>query len=210
MDKNLLKKYPGLADRILLPDAPLGEDKLADILHAMERGKMLRLHYHGYWRSKKVVYEVEPYFVRLYNNRWYLVANNPELGKMMVCTLERIEKLTVMRKDFTLPADCSAKGFFEDNFGIIKQEGLPAEEVQFRASVRQAAYLRATPLHPSQTETLEEGGTSVFTVRVSPTSDFIRELLWNGDDIEVLEPEWLRDKVGRKVNRMWKKYFEMA
>ena len=43
---------------------------------------------------------------------------------------------------------------------------------------------------------------------VRPTFDFQQELLWNGEDLEVLEPLWLRREIAGKVKRMWNKYKE--
>lgn len=40
------------------------------------------------------------------------------------------------------------------------------------------------------------------------TYDFVQELLWNGEDVEVLEPLWLRKEIAGKIKRMWKKYKE--
>ena len=47
---------------------------------------------------------------------------------------------------------------------------------------------------------------SIFELRVKPTFDFQQELLWNGEDLEVLEPMWLRKEIAGKVRRMWDKY----
>lgn len=40
------------------------------------------------------------------------------------------------------------------------------------------------------------------------TFDFQQELLWNGDDMEVLSPLWLRNEMAGKIQRMWNKYKE--
>ena len=39
-----------------------------------------------------------------------------------------------------------------------------------------------------------------------PTFDFQQEILWNGEDVEVLEPLWLRKEIAGKIKRMWNKY----
>ena len=39
-----------------------------------------------------------------------------------------------------------------------------------------------------------------------PEFDFYQEILSNGEDIEVLEPKWMRDEIGGIINRMWNKY----
>ena len=31
-------------------------------------------------------------------------------------------------------------------------------------------------------------------------------ILWNGEDMEVIEPLWLRKEIAGKIKRRWKKY----
>ena len=47
---------------------------------------------------------------------------------------------------------------------------------------------------------------SIFEYRLRPTFDFQQEVLWNGEDMEVLEPLWLRKEITGKIMRMWNKY----
>ena len=49
---------------------------------------------------------------------------------------------------------------------------------------------------------------SIFKYYLRPTFDFIQEILWNGEDMEVLEPLWLRKEIAGKIKRMWNKYSE--
>ena len=46
---------------------------------------------------------------------------------------------------------------------------------------------------------------SIFSFYLKPTFDFQQEILWNGEDIEVLEPLWLRKEITGKIKRMWNK-----
>ena len=70
----------------------------------------------------------------------------------------------------------------------------------------QANYIRDLRLHESQVERERNDQYSIFELLVKPTFDFQQEILWNGEDIEVLEPMWLRNEIANKVNRMWNKY----
>jgi DNA polymerase-3 subunit epsilon len=45
-------------------------------------------------------------------------------------------------------------------------------------------------LHESQEEIERNPEYSIFSLNLRPTFDFQQELLWNGGDVEVLEPEW--------------------
>ena len=66
--------------------------------------------------------------------------------------------------------------------------------------------MRDLPMHESQQETERTEEYSIFEYRLRPTFDFQQEILWNGEDVEVLEPLWLRKEIAAKIARMWNKY----
>ena len=49
----------------------------------------------------------------------------------------------------------------------------------------------------------------MFKYHLRPSFDFMQEILWNGEDMEVLEPEWLRKEMAGKIKRMCNKYEEI-
>ena len=77
---------------------------------------------------------------------------------------------------------------------------------KIKLSTGQANNLRDLPLHESQHETEQTDDYSIFEYRFRPTFDFQQKILWNGEDIEVLEPLWLRKEIAGKIKRMWNKY----
>ena len=75
-----------------------------------------------------------------------------------------------------------------------------------KVSAGQANYLRDLKLHESQEETECNEEYIIFTYYLRPTFDFQQELLWNGEDLEVLAPTWLRKELAEKIKRMYNKY----
>ena len=61
-------------------------------------------------------------------------------------------------------------------------------------------------MHESQEEIERNEEYSIFTFNLRPEFDFQQEILWNGEDMEVLEPEWLRKEIAGKIKRMLNKY----
>ena len=61
-------------------------------------------------------------------------------------------------------------------------------------------------MHESQEEIECNEEYSIFSFFLRPTYDFQQEALWNGENMEVLEPEWLRKEMAGKIKRMWNKY----
>ena len=63
-------------------------------------------------------------------------------------------------------------------------------------------------MHETQEEIERNKIYGIFTFNLPPEFDFQQELLWNGEDMEVLEPIWLRKEIAGKIKRMWNKYKE--
>jgi predicted DNA-binding transcriptional regulator YafY len=61
-------------------------------------------------------------------------------------------------------------------------------------------------LHDTQEEIERNNDYSIFKYFIQPTFDFQQEILWNGEDMEVLEPLWLREEIAKTIKRMWNKY----
>ena len=98
------------------------------------------------------------------------------------------------------------KEHFDEYFGVTASGDCNIQKVRLKLSTGQANYLRDLPLHESQQETEQTDDYSIFEYHLRPTFDFQQELLWNGEDVEVLEPLWLRNEIAGKIKRMWNKY----
>lgn len=204
----LLQANLGMKDRILLEEIPEGKEYLPVIIEAMKNNVQLIMTYQSYWRDEEHTFEVEPYCLKLFRQRWYLVARSAYYNKVLIYALDRVRQLQVTEVRFTYPKDFQPDEYFDGCFGIIAGDGTKVETVRLKASAGQANYLRSLPLHHSQEETERNDAFSIFTLRIRPTFDFIQELLRQGEGVEVLSPVWLRKEVAGMVCRMWNKYKE--
>ena len=204
---NLLLDSQSIKDRILLEDVPSGQDDLALILEAMKTNTQLRITYQSYWREESYTFNVHPYCVKLFKQRWYLVALSPHLNRIMIYALDRIFDIAKLDGvTFTMPDDFYPEDFFYNYYGIIAGTNRKPEKVRLKVSASQANYLRSLPLHDTQEETERNEAFSIFTLRICPEFDFYQEILSNGEDVEVLEPKWMREEIGEIIHRMWNKY----
>ena len=207
---NALANSQSIKDRILLEYVPSGQEHLQTIIEAMKENKVLNITYHSYWKDEENNFDVQPYCVKLFRQRWYMVARSTysyyhQQGPR-IYALDRIEELQQTEETFKMPKDWSAEKYFEGCFGIIADHSMAIQRVKLKVSAGQANYIRDLKLHESQRETERNDEYSIFTYRLRPAFDFQQELLWNGEDMEVLEPEWLRREMAGKIQRMWNKY----
>jgi hypothetical protein len=203
---NLLLDNMSIKNRILLEEIPEGQDYLPIILKALKKNQQLTMTYQSYWRNESNTFEVEPYCLKMFRQRWYLVARSPYYNKVMIYALDRIDSLEPNDVTFSYPDDFSPQEFFADCFGIIVDADCEPEDVRLKVSAGQANYLRSLHLHESQEEVERTPDYSIFQLHVRPVFDFQQALLAMGEDVEVLSPQWFRDEMAEKIKRMNNKY----
>ena len=209
---NTLAKSQSIKDRILLEYVPSGEEYLQLIIEAMKENRVLNITYHSYVKDEESTFDVQPYCVKLFRQRWYMVARSTdpyyyEQGPR-VYALDRIRSLQATDEHFDLPEGWNAQEYFDTCFGVFVGQDIEPQTVKLKVSANQANYIRDLRMHESQEEVERNEGYSIFTFYLRPTFDFQQEILWNGEHVEVLEPLWLRKTIADMVEQMWNKYKE--
>lgn len=195
---NLISESAELRDRIIFENIPSGEKYLTVIIEAMKEGKVLEMSYKKFTDSEDRTYDVAPYCVKVYKQRWYMVAapigeNGEQSDKPFIYALDRIQMLQQTRMDFQLPDGFSPEEYFVDRFGIVHDERYTPVKIRLKVWDRQRHYLRTLPLHHSQREVEITEEWSIFEYFMSPSWDLEQELLQYNDQVEVLGPQILRD-----------------
>ena len=203
---NLMMDSAIIKDKILFEEIPDGEQYLPVIIEALKYNTILEMTYKSFFRDEANTFTVEPYCIKAFKQRWYLVARSPYYEKIMIYALDRVHQLEPTAIHFDYPEDFMAKDYFDECFGIIANAKCKVETVKLKVSAGQANYLRSLTLHQSQKEIERNDEYSIFTVRLRPTFDFQQEILSMGSDIEVLAPRWFRDEVAEISKHMWNKY----
>ena len=205
---NLMLDSMSIKNKILFEEIPDGEQYLPLILKALKKNQVLEMTYQSYWRDEANTFEVEPYCLKAFKQRWYLVARSPYYDKIMIYSLDRVHQLEPTEETFAYPKDFNGEDYFEDCFGIIADYHYDVDTVKLKVSAGQSNYLRSLTLHQTQREIKRTDEYSIFTVRLRPTFDFQQEILSMGSDVEVLAPDWFREDTADRVKAMWDKYKE--
>ena len=205
---NLMMDSVSIKDKVLFEEIPDGEQYLPVILESLKKNLVLEMTYQSYNYDESYTFEIEPYCLKAFKQRWYLVGRSPYYDKIMIYALDRVKWLGLTEKSFKYPKNFYPEEFFDDCFGIIADQKVKVETVKLKVSAGQANYLRSLTLHQTQKEIERTDEYSIFTVRLRPTFDFRQEVLSQGSDIEVMEPKWFRDEVAEISKHMWNKYKE--
>ncbi len=195
---NRIDDCAGLKERILLEQNPSGKEYLSTILEAMRDNNMITFDYKPFWGEEERVsnlFHVEPYALKVFKRRWYLLAKYGE-SPFKIYALDRILNIDIEFEYFKIPPQFSAEAFFNSYFGVIISDDDP-QAVKLKVDAFQAKYIRTLPLHHSQKELETTEEYSLFSFFIHTTYDFIQELLSLGENIEVLEPKKLRMEMAR-------------
>lgn len=148
--------------------------------------------------------EIHPYFLKQYNNRWFLLGFNPEYKDISVFALDRIKSIKSLNVKFV--ADTIIEDPFDYFFDVIGTT-IPnhgeVEKVVLKFSPIRYQYVSAKPIHHTQkTDNLNH----TISIEVIPNKELEAIILGFGKDVEVLEPEHLRNEIIEIINESCEKY----
>lgn len=204
-----------IRERVLLEDIPSGYVHLNPIMEAMRTGRKITFEYQRFCEgASHMVREAEPYCVKLYQQRWYvlvkelrtLLVSHERIEEMHVYSLDRIQSLEVTNVGFEIDPLFDAKEFFRYAFGTRVERGNPPCTVRLKVAAQQVPYLRTLPLHHSQHEVETADEYSIFELNVALTVELYLQILHYGSLVEVPEPEDLRDVILAEVHKMAEMY----
>ncbi len=203
---NLILDNVNMKNQILLEEIPSGKQYLEQIITSMRLKRRLLITYKSYWKPDANSFEIEPYCIKLFNQRWYLVARNVFYDRIMIYSLDRIQKIENTASTYSLPDNFNPKELFKDYFGIVIDSNVPKEKVKLKVSAGKSNFFRSLPLHSSQNEVETNNEFSIFELTICPSYDFIMEIMKHGHDVEILEPAWLRQEVKERILNTLKIY----
>lgn len=201
---NLLNETKDMRDRILFEKIPSSQKWLPVIVNAMRDGKVIEMTYQSFWKDEPCTYQAKPYCLKLFKQRWYMLAKSEGKKELRVYALdERMINIVQTKKDYKLPAKFNAEKYFADYFGIIVSSDYEPQTVTIRVAKDQEKYFDSLPLHYSQKIEKESNESySVYRYHLAPTFDFKQEILSRGPAVEVLEPEAFREEIMDDIAKM--------
>lgn len=204
------RETKGKADVMFFePRRARGLEHLNGLIHAITQKKVLSFTYQKFWENEKSSKVVMPYALKEFKNRWYLLAadyqaKNPSFF-LKTYGLDRISDLNISNTSFKRE-NIDIEKAYKNSFGIISTLGKETQEILLKFDREQANYVKALPLHHSQTVIAENETETIFRVSLVPTYDFQREILSYGKRVQVLAPESFIQELKAEVELMLKNF----
>ena len=205
---NFVCESQQLKKRILLENIPSGQKFLTTMIEAIRDQRKVHIWHQGFGKEESN-FLIEPYCVKLYRQRWYVLAKS-ERG-VRIYALDRINNAECTDQKYKLP-DNNPEEVFDNIIGISitnkKIEHIVVKAYKGAEFGYRDCYLRSLPLHSSQKENIKKSTDeyAIFEYNLKPTYEFVQELLTMHNQVEVLEPVSLRIYMKNIIDSMGKMY----
>lgn len=169
---------------------------LSRVIHqAILDAEELEFHYWGLHGAKPEPRCVYPYHLMCDGKGWYLYGKALDRNDDIVREfhLIRISQLKRTGRYFEKPENFSPDDKLKHSIGVYG--GDTPERVRLRLGPIPARILSENPLHPTQKITKVNGSEPELTMDVAINPELEREILRWAEEIEVLEPLHLREKI---------------
>ena len=202
----LLNESVGLRDRIIFEDIPSSRKYLTTVIQAIRNETVINVTYQSYRKPAPENLVLEPYCLREFKRRWYLYAHKDGDECPHMFALDRVLDMEIGKDRFSFPKTFNAHEYFAGVYGIRIYHDMKRETVILKVSNMQARYFKSLPLHQSQEVVEETPEYTVFKYFLIPDYDFRQDVLSFGAGVEVLEPEHVRQEIGKVASDLDRKY----
>ncbi len=177
------------------------------LLQAIINKRVLVLRYAPFGKAT-ISAKVYPYYLKQYNDRWYLIAQAIGYDTYSNYALDRIEGFEEIALPFKEP-EYDLNEYFDDVIGVTIPEE-PAQDIVIKIYGNSANYVRTKPLHFTQTLVEEGSDYFVISINVKPNYELDSKILSFGPNMEVLSPASYRSHISEKIKAMNQKYLNSA
>ena len=182
-----------------------GSEHITTLFRAVLGKQVLEVSYQGFKQAKPAKLKFHPYYLKQFNNRWFVFGLNEELGRITNMALDRIQTISIAKGKYKPNSELDFSEFFEDVVGVTVPES-DVEQVDIRVSLGLWPYLASKPLHGSQKVLHKEKEAVIVRLSVKLNYELQSLLLSYGDELEVLGPTELRTTLRERVKTLAKHY----
>lgn len=180
---------------------PLGTENLFGLIHAVKNRLNIKFTYQKFWEDEVSYRNVEPYALKEFKSRWYLIAKDHKDDRIKTFALDRLTSLEITNSPFIFPSDFSVEESYRHCFGIISPTNEEPQEVILSFDPIQGKYIKSLPLHDSQQILVDNEEELKIKLTVCVTYDLVMELLSFGEFVKVIEPASLIKEIKNKYNK---------
>lgn len=184
-----------------------GIEHFTALFNAIINKQVLRVEYKASFGEPQY-YEIHPYFLKQYNNRWFLfgISQREEQNKLMNMAIDRIVGFEPMPHMMYIDnKDIDFTEYFDDVIGVTVPNDKSIDKIRLKIDKARYSYIESKPIHPTQTVKEHNSEYAIIELKLITNYEFETLLLGFADSIEVIEPQSLRETISARAGRIIEK-----
>lgn len=180
-----------------------GIEHFTALFNAIINRQVLKIEYQASFGESQY-YEIHPYFLKQYNNRWFLfgISHREEQDKLMNMAIDRIVSFEPISLAYIENTIIDFTDFFDDVIGVTIPNGKQVERIRLKVDKDRYNYIETKPIHATQTLKEKNEEYVVIELKLIPNYEFETLLLGFADSIEILEPKLLREIISERAKKI--------
>ena len=181
------------------------------LIKAMDEKKICKITYKRIMADRAKTFYIKPLKIFSQKDTVYLHARmagypgkpykEPDFDPLLA--IHRIKNLELTERSFEFPKDYDFEKFFNQNFGVIKEEVFKVE-MEFTGYATE--YVAERIWSPDQELIKKKDGTVKLKFSASSEPELISWVLSFGDEAKVVKPNWLIDRIKQIVISIQSEY----
>lgn len=185
---------------------PQGTENLYGLLHAIKNRLQIKFSYQKFWEEELSQRLVEPYALKEFKNRWYIMAKDSNDDHIKSFALDRLTNLEITNINYQYPDNFSIEQSYRYCFGIISPNDEEPQDIILSFDPFQGKYIKSLPLHDTQQVLVDNELEMKIRLKLCLTHDLVMELLSFGDKMKVIEPKSLADQIKQTHEKAYRQY----
>ncbi len=175
-----------------------GLNYLTPLFNAITYERVLFINYKDFRSSKPYQITFHPYYLKQYNNRWFVFGlNSDNQIPNWNLALDRIESLIECNFKYK-PSGTDWEEYFFDIIGVTRPLNVEMQEIFLEFSPEVAPYVITKPIHPTQKHKIKTTGLEV-KIKVIPNFELERLILSFGDQVKVISPQNFKEHIYQRI-----------
>ena len=185
---------------------PQGTENLYGLLHAIKNRLQIKFTYQKFWEEELSQRLAEPYALKEFKNRWYIMAKDSKDNNIKSFALDRLSNLEITNQTYQYPDNYSIEQSYRYCFGIISPNDEEPQDIILSFDPFQGKYIKTLPLHDTQQVLVDNDVEMKIKLKLCLTHDLVMELLSFGDNMKVIEPKLLADQIKQAHEKAYRQY----
>lgn len=183
-----------------------GLNHFSSLFNAIQNQQVLKINYKSFKNNNFVEYIIHPWYLKQYNNRWFLFGFNAEFNSVSNLAIDRIETIEDSKLDYIINNHINFDEYFDDVVGVSIYNNSEVEVVIIKASNNVFPYIESKPIHGSQRVIKKDINDVTIELKLKINHELMSLLFSYMDAIEIMEPHSLRSQFKQLTINILNKY----